>query len=207
MTHELITLIFHNEGLRSYIEVDLCARCPRQDEKGCCALYSPVFYPTDLAFLLLQKPEMVDYIFQLNHLTILDTSVTANHSIDGNSFLCAFHTRETGCVLPQELRESICRHFVCSGISWWEEESLKPWKDFFDQLADYEIELNDRIGEKLLEKGLNLRQKELRPAFFEALVPLYQEEIATPPSFFNSVPPIERIQLVRPLKYGLEWEL
>lgn len=204
---QVVNLIFHNQGLRSYIEVDLCATCPRQDEKGCCALYSPVFYPTDFAYLLLYQPELINKIFQLDHLTILDASVTANHDTDGESFLCAFHSRESGCILPQEFRESICRHFVCSGIGWWQEKSLQPWRRYFEALTDYEIELNNRISAELAELGLSLRNPDSRQAFFSALLPIYQRKIAAKPAFFHDVPKTESINLVRPLRFGKDWEL
>ena len=207
MTDQFVSLVFHNEGLRSYIEVDLCARCPRQDEKGCCAHYSPVFYPTDFAYLLLNQPQLIERIFAVEHPTILDASVTANHSIDGDSFLCAFHSKEGGCVLPQQFRESICRHFVCSGIAWWQEESLKAWKDFYDHLNDYEIELNQRITYKLMEEGLTLRNPASRTAFFEALLPIYLQEIEQRPTFFDAVPASEGFQLKKALRFGLNWEL
>jgi hypothetical protein len=93
-----INLIFHNLGLRTYIEVDLCAECPRQDDKGCCGFYSPVFYPTDLAYLYLHQPEMIEKIFSFDHLTVLDHSVTVNNVPEGDSYRCKFHSKNGGCL-------------------------------------------------------------------------------------------------------------
>ena len=202
-----ITLHFHNQGLRSYIEVDLCKEGPRQDDKGCCAHYSPVFYPTDMAHLYIHEPGLIDLIFSREHITVLDTSVTVNHSIDGDSFRCSFHSKKSGCLLPQPMRESICRHFVCPGIAWWEESKLQPWKQFFDQLQSYEIELNNRIGQTLRTRGLTLRQPELRYSFLKEASKLYLEALRHPPSFYTQVPSHEIAYLKRELKYGQEWIL
>lgn len=208
LSHEReVNLVFYNQGLRSYIEVDLCRECPRQDDKGCCAFYSPVFYPTDLAYLYIHKPETIDLIFRMEHLTILDASVTVNHSIEGKSYRCSFHSKESGCLLPQALRESICRHFVCLGIAWWEEPSLKHWKDFFDQLQAYEIDLNNQMADILLKKGMNLRKPELREEFLKNAEQLYCEALENPPSFYAMVPPSEKATLKRKLKFGEEWTL
>lgn len=204
---ENITLIFHNEGLRSYIELDLCVRCPRQDDKGCCGYYSPVFYPLDLAFLYLNKKEIIDYVFSLPNITVLDTSVTINNTIEGESYRCKFHSKETGCLLPQHLRESVCRIFVCPGVGWWEEPKLKPWENFFEQLSAYEIGVNQTLSAKLLEKGLNLRRTELREQFFTELIPLYKQEITKHPDFFSNVPKVETIQIKRPIFYKKGWIL
>lgn len=204
---ENITLIFHNEGLRSYIELDLCAKCPRQDDKGCCGYYSPVFYPLDLAFLYINKREVIDYVFTLPNITVLDTSVTINNTIEGESYRCRFHSKETGCLLPQHLRESVCRIFVCPGVGWWEEISLKRWQIFFEQLNAYEIDLNKYLSTKLLEKGLNLRRIDQREKFFAELIPLYKQEIAKSPDFFSNVPKTETINIKRPIFYKKEWTL
>ena len=202
-----ITIIFHNRGLRSYIEVDLCAECPRQDDKGCCGYYSPIFYPTDLAYLLVHQPELLDYIFSLDHLTILDASVTVNSTIEGSSYRCRFHSKETGCILTQSLRESICRHFVCSGIGWWEDEALQDWYAFFNKLTDYEIELNHRWSECLKEQGLSLRDTSLRERFFTELRRLYAQDISPPPDFITVMPREDTRTLKRSLRFGADWIL
>lgn len=202
-----INLVFHNCGLRSYIEVDLCAQCPRQDDKGCCGYYSPVFYPTDLGYLYLHRRDLLDHIFALEHLTVLDASVTVNNVIDGNSYRCKFHRKEGGCFLSQSSRESICRHFVCPGVGWWEEESLQDWQQFFARLTDYEIELNTYWADLLKKKGLTLREPDQREQIFQELGRLYQEETARPPDFIKSMPSREDRTLIRTLRFGPDWQL
>jgi hypothetical protein len=202
-----ITLVFHNHGLRSYIEVDLCAECPRQDDKGCCGYYSPVFYPTDLGYLYLNHPDLLDYIFNLEHLTILDASVTVNNVIDGTSYRCKFHRKEGGCFLSQNTRESICRHFVCPGIGWQLEESMQAWWDFFDELCNYEIQLNNRWSEGLQQEGLSLRNPRQRETIFKKFAGWYQDELSREPDFIRLTPSVERHTLHRVLSFGADWHL
>ncbi|MGI6453242.1 MAG: hypothetical protein ACOX0E_07260 [Syntrophomonadaceae bacterium] len=202
-----IQLTFHNQGLRSFIEVDLCIDCPRQDSKGCCGYYSPVFYASDFAFLLQHNRDLIEYILSLGNITILDASVTINREDDGQGFRCQFHTREKGCMLSQNLRESICRLFVCPGINWEQEPQLKHWKDFFDQLFEYEINLNNIIADSLSERNLSLRDSQRRGQFFSVLLELFKQETATPPAFFNTCRETEKYILKREIKYGVEWPL
>ncbi|NLV20444.1 MAG: hypothetical protein GXY49_00395 [Syntrophomonadaceae bacterium] len=202
-----INLIFHNLGLRTYIEVDLCAECPRQDDKGCCGHYSPVFYPTDLAYLYLHQADIIDRIFAFDHLTILDHSVTVNNVPDGDSYRCKFHSKNGGCLLEQTWRESICRHFVCPGIGWWEESVLQEWKEYMEKLTDYEIELNQRLAEALDEQGLSLRNPDQREKYFRVLIELYQKEIGQIPDFINRMPVQQSFRIVRPLHFGKDWQL
>lgn len=205
--HKEIKIVFHNQGLRSYIEVDLCSECPRQDDKGCCGYYSPVFYASDLACLLKHSPELIDYIFSIDNITVLDASVTVNSSIDGASFRCHFHSKEGGCLLNQALRESVCRHFVCPGIAWEEEDQLLPWKEFFLRLSNYEIELNNRIAAQLKEKGLTLRDKDKRKQLLAELEALFEQETKILPEFFAQVPVREEALITRPISYGKDWPL
>lgn len=202
-----IKLIFHNQGLRSYIEVDLCSQCPRQDGKGCCGFYSPIFYSSDLAYLLKNEPGLIDKILHLNNLTILDASVTINNSIDGDSYRCYFHSKDGGCLLEQHLRESICRHFVCPGIAWEQEENLRPWKEFFARLSDYEIELNNRIAVRLQKKGLTLRDTSRRKQFFKELLVIFEQETSVLPDFFSKQPVQQEAVITREIFYGEDWPL
>ena len=202
-----IEIIFHNRGLRSYIEVDLCAECPRQDDKGCCGYYSPVFYPTDLGYLYITQPDLLDHIFALEHLTILDASVTVNNVIDGDSYRCKFHRTEGGCFLSQSSRESICRHFVCPGIGWWLEEQMQNWWDFFDKLSNYEIKLNNSWAAMLSEMGLSLRNPAERGTIYRKLGRLYQEELARVPESIPQMPAIESKTLRRTIRIGADWQL
>lgn len=202
-----IHLRFHNCGLRSFIEVDLCRQCPRQDGKGCCGHYSPVFYSTDLAYLSLKRTDLIDLIFSQPHLTILDASVTVNNEIDGDSYRCRFHQRAGGCILEQENRESICRHFVCPGIGWEQEESLQPWRQFFEFLEDYEITLNQRIAERLHSEGLTLRDESNRAQYFKTLEQIYLEETCRMPRQLMDQATEAEACLTRTLSYGEDWEL
>lgn len=205
--HKDIKIVFHNQGLRSYIEVDLCRECPRQDGKGCCGFYSPVFYASDLAYLLKHKPELIDYIFSIDNITVLDASVTVNKIIDGDSYRCHFHRKDGGCMLDQDLRESVCRHFVCPGIDWEKEPKLRPWKEFFARLSDYEIELNNRMADLLQEKGLTLRNEEKRGQFLHELEALFELETAVLPEFFSQLPAKATVSLKRAITYGKDWPL
>ena len=190
-----IRLVFHNLGLRSYIELDLCTTCPRQDDKGCCAYYSPAFYPLDFGFLLNREPQMIDTLFALPHITVLDTSLTANNYPEGESYRCRFHSKETGCLLPQSLRESVCRQFVCPGVGWWEDPTLAHWNLFFTQLAEYEAACNQKLSQNLTDAGFSLRLPENRSKFWEALKPLYQEALLEHPAFFDICPQEETVIL------------
>lgn len=202
-----IHLIFHNQGLRSYIEVDLCMQCPRQDQKGCCGYYSPVFYPSDFVYWLKENPGIIDYLFSLPHLTILDASVTLNKVVDGSSYRCRFHSKDRGCLLEQQQRESICRHFVCPGIGWEREPSLEHWKLFFNSLSDYEIALNNQLADILKERVLSLRNPCQRSAIFALLPHEFARLTQNPPIFLSSCPEREEATIVRPVHYGEEWPL
>ncbi|HWP97211.1 MAG TPA: hypothetical protein VN426_10230 [Syntrophomonadaceae bacterium] len=206
MEHE-IGLIFHNRGLRSYIEVDLCRQCPRQDDKGCCGYYSPVFYLADFAYWLEKKPDLVDHLFSLPNLTVLDASVTMNSAPEGDSYRCRFHGRENGCFLTQELRESICRHFVCPGINWEVEPHLQHWRLFFEKLGEYEISLNNQMAEIFKERGLSLRDPLQRRELLGHLPGVFHDLTVNSTGFLASCPILEEAVIRRPLVYGKEWRL
>lgn len=202
-----ITLVFHNQGLRSYIEVDLCADCPRMDGKGCCGYYSPVFYPTDFAYLMHNKPDLLKKLFTLPNLTILDSSLTVNSMIDGDSYRCHFHNRQKGCILSQELRETICRHFVCPGIAWEEEPKLKAWHEFFTRLFNYEVYLNNLIADELKAKNLSLRDESKRDLFFKEISNIFTKETKNLHDFITKYPRQEKFVIKRQIKLGSEWKL
>lgn len=207
MVQTTVTLTFHNQKLRSYIEVDLCARCPRQDDKGCCGFYSPVFYPTDFVYLLENEPDLIDEIFAIHGITVLDASVTVNQRPDGDSYRCHFHRREGGCRLSQYLRESVCRHFVCPDIGWEKAPHLQHWKRFFAQLEEYEIKLNHRATEVLKKHGLSLRRPADRPQALTVLQEWFHQETQTLPGFFAELPAQETAQVLCQLRYGRDWTL
>lgn len=203
-----INLVFHRRGLRSFIEVDLCAECPRQDNKGCCGYYSPVFYPTDLFFLNQQRPELIDYIAKLPRLTILDASITVNSLPDGEGFFrCQFHSIQKGCLLPMELRESVCRHFVCPGIAWRQEDELAHWREYFDHLEDYEIRLNNSLALRLDQEGLSLRNPGDWETIFARLETMMTEILAQEDELGSHLPRQESAQIRRPIRFGSEWPL
>jgi hypothetical protein len=105
------------------------------------------------------------------------------------------------------LRESVCRHFVCPGVAWEKEDKLAHWKDFFTALADYEIELNNRIAGILKEKGLSLREEKRREEFLAELLILFEQETAITAPFLAECPPLEKFSLFRELQYGTDWPL
>lgn len=202
-----VKLTFHNNGLRSYIDVDLCSQCPRQDDKGCCGYYSPVFYPSDFAYLIRHQPELLEEILSLSQITVLDASITVNHTVEDPGYRCYFHNTEGGCRLPQLMRESVCRHFVCPGIPWEQDEKFKHWKDFFSRLSDYEIELNNKISEQLKSERLSLRNRESRPLFFKRLLEIFDQETVIIPDFIDKLNKEESLSLVCEIKYGEDWIL
>ncbi|MGE5380339.1 MAG: hypothetical protein ACM3NT_04645 [Methylocystaceae bacterium] len=200
-----IKLVFHNQGLRSYIEVDLCADCPRQDDKGCCGYYSPVFYPLDIYYLQENASQILNDIWHLPHLTVLDHSITVNSFPDPNGgYYCQFHRREGGCRLKQEWRESVCRHFVCPGINWQAEASLSDWKNFFAALEDKEIELNQIIASRLSAQGLSLRSPEQRSAWLAELKQIVPAIVKDLPV---SSPAPSTALIKRHLEYKENWPL
>ncbi len=202
-----INLTFHRQGLRSFIEVDLCAECPRQDNKGCCGFYSPVFYTTDLYFIKKQQPELIEYIANLPRLTILDASITVNSLPDDEGFRCQFHSIQKGCLLPMELRESVCRHFVCPGIAWWKEDTLIHWKEYFDLLADYEIQINSFLALSLDQKGLSLRNLEDWGKIFGHLEIMMTEISNQKEEPGGGMPRQESARIMRSICFGSEWPL
>lgn len=203
-----INLVFHRRGLRSFIEVDLCTDCPRRDNKGCCGYYSPVFYPTDLYFMSQKQPELIDYIGKLPNLTILDASITVNSLADENgSFRCQFHSTQGGCLLPMELRESVCRHFVCPGIAWQKEDKLAPWKEYFELLGNYEIELNNFLAIRLSQEKLSLRQPGDWKSIFSLLETMMIEVLACKGELGSHLPQRESARIIRPICFGSEWPL
>jgi len=206
--HTAVTLVFHKKGLRSYIEVSLCPDCPRQDDKGCCGYYSPVFYPTDLAYIAVNNRPLLDMIAAMPRLTVLDASITVNSEPEGDdSYHCQFHSREKGCLLPMDLRESVCRVFVCPGIGWWNEPSLAAWKKYFDDLNDFEIALNNDIASKLCEEGLSLRNRDNWDQVINRIVSLMDFSLFKDVPAGQELPETERITLIRPLAFGREWQL
>ncbi|MDR1160173.1 MAG: hypothetical protein LBK69_06055 [Syntrophomonadaceae bacterium] len=202
-----IKISFHNYGFRSFITINLCQECPRQDNKGCCGLYSPVFYPMDFAYWLEKNPELINFILNLPNITILDSSITVNSPRDGDSYRCPMHNFESGCLLAQKLRESICRHFVCPGVYWQDELKLSRWKDFFEQIFDYEITINNTIDARMRLENLSLRVPEQRNDCFEFMKKMVLELTASMENVFTALPQQEEFWIKRELVFGKQWLL
>lgn len=176
-----VHMIFRYRGLRSYIDLDLCARCPRLDQKGCCGHYSPVFYLLDLAYLHKYQPELLELVFSMPRLTVLDHSVTINKIPDTEGFICPMLDKSSGCRLPQSHRESVCRHFICGGVGWNKRPEMRKWADFFEQLGDLEIAINNEWAERISASGLSLRNSKDRPAIYEKAASYLEELLKNPP--------------------------
>jgi hypothetical protein len=84
---------------------------------------------------------------------------------------------------------------------------MQDWSDFFEQLSNYEIKLNNEWSSLLKEQGLTLRDPALRPHFFDELIKLYQKELKVLPGFITAMPEKESRSLTRPLRFGADWIL
>lgn len=58
------------------------------------------FYATDLVYLLHNQPQLLEEIFQMDCITVLDASVTINQQPDRDSYRCRFHSRQEGAFCP-----------------------------------------------------------------------------------------------------------
>lgn len=203
-----VTLVFHRQGLRSWIEVDLCPDCPRMDGKGCCGYYSPVFYLTDLVWISHRDPGFLDRLFDLPRLTVLDFSITVNSLPDvDDSFRCQFHSTQRGCLLPLDLRESVCRIFVCPGIAWWNDQALKDWKKYFDDLEKFEIALNNKVAQESLRHGWSLRRAEHRKNIIYLSKSLIDLNLYREVPFGLDLPRRQEAKLAIELAFGNQWPL
>ncbi len=202
-----VTLIFRKRGLRSYIDLDLCSRCPRKDMKGCCGQYSPVFYLLDLAFLYQVRPDLIELIFSMPNLTVLDQSVTINKIPDESGFICQLLDKSSGCRLPQVMRESICRHFICCGVPWQNEPGLQKWADFFEDLANFEIKTNNEWAQIIAARGLSLRNPSQQEQIMILASHLLDELWAHPPVLLSGRAEDESVELQVTINPDSEWIL
>jgi hypothetical protein len=201
----IFEIVFHNLGLRSWIECNLCWDCPRGDAKGCC-YYNPTYYPTDLAYLQAVNPEAIKAIFSLSRFTVLEKYMSADRIKDPDGdFRCPFHSLEGGCRWAPELRESVCRFYVCTGCNLWEEEGVEGWKEFFDRLETYEAEINQAISQELEAQGLNLKSDPAK--FIQRALLLFKEKWDLVPEWCREYPQQQRFILKRPISRGKEWKL
>ena len=84
---------------------------------------------------------------------------------------------------------------------------MQDWRDFFDKLSNYEIQLNNEWASILKGQGLTLRDPSLRPKFFDELKNLYQQELNRPPDFITLMPEQDSRSLTRPLSFRADWIL
>jgi hypothetical protein len=198
-------IVFHNLGLRSWIECSLCWDCPREDAKGCC-YYNPTYYPTDFAYLLANDPEAIKVIFSMPRITILEEYMSVDRLEDKDGdFRCQFHSLEGGCRWAPELRESVCRFYVCPGCSIWEEEGVGIWKEFFDRLEAYEMEVNQALSKELKARGLDMKSNPVE--YFKQLEVIFKADWSFEPDWCRAYPREQKFILKRPMRYGKEWKL
>ena len=198
-------IVFHNLGLRSWIECTLCWNCPRGDAKGCC-YYNPTYYPTDLAYLQENNPAVIQVILGMPRLTILEKYLSTDRVQDKDGdFRCPFHALEGGCRWAPDLRESVCRFYVCSGCDIWQAEGVAVWKQFCDRLESYEAEINQSICAELAARSLDLK---VDPAeFIKQAALVFKEKWDFMPEWCREYPAEERFVLSRPITPGKEWKL
>jgi hypothetical protein len=84
---------------------------------------------------------------------------------------------------------------------------MQNWRNFFDELSSYEIQLNNHWAELLKEKGLSLRNHAQRGTIFQELGRMYQEELAMAPDFIKQMPAVESNTLQRTIRLGADWQL
>jgi predicted secreted Zn-dependent protease len=106
-----------------------------------------------------------------------------------------------------ELRESVCRHFVCPGIGWWKDEKLAKWKNYFDQLADNEINLNNFIAAEMEREKLSLRNSEDWDRILVLIDHLVEEALSRMDEWDAAVPEQEAVVIKRRITYGIDWPL
>ncbi|HWJ02427.1 MAG TPA: hypothetical protein VNU93_02035 [Verrucomicrobiae bacterium] len=70
---------------------------------------------------------------------------------------CRFHAAN-GCRLHPEMRDTVCRLYVCPGIGLWREAGLLPWQNFFGALVQQEYELQELMAGQLKGEGLTLAE-------------------------------------------------
>lgn len=198
-----IKMTFYNLGLRSWIECDLCYRCPLNQSKGCCS-YNPTYHLVDLGYIGSVRPDILPVIMGKPRLVIEEFWLSVSYLEDSRvGRRCQFNT-DTGCQLPVEYRESVCRHFICPGIRLWEEESLARWAEFFQEIEATEAEFNQRLRLRLQEAGVDLRSS--FPTALDILVREYRQVLAgIEAERFGKYPSREQIVLSREIVPGEKW--
>ena len=198
-------IIFHNWGLRSWIECTLCWNCPRGDNKGCC-YYNPTFYPLDFVYIMEKKPELIEDIFSRRRITVMEKYVGVDRIEDADGdFRCQFHSLEGGCELPPDLRESVCREYVCPGCGVWEIEGAGKWKEFFERLGSFEQEINSFLSRSLELKGLTLKNN--WADFIVEAGKVFREVWPDLPYWMKEYPAEEKFVVRRAVVYGKDWKI
>jgi hypothetical protein len=198
-------VVFHNLGPRSWIECTLCWNCPREDDKGCC-YYNPTYYPLDFVYLLDSNPRLIDAIFGLPRVTVLEKYVGIDRVDDRDGdMLCQLHSRQGGCQLAADLRESVCRVYLCPGCRIWEEAGADLWKEFFNRLDAVEQEINRHLSEVLGERGLNFKTD--RREFIREAAEIYREKWSGSFDWCEGYPREQRYKLVREVDWGKDWKI
>ena len=198
-------VVFHNSGARSWVECTLCWDCPREDDKGCC-YYNPTYYPLDFVYLLENQPRLIDAIFKLPRVTVLEKYVGIDRTEDKDGdLLCQMHSRKDGCQIAADLRESVCRVYICPGCLIWEEEGADVWKEFFNRLDAVEQEINRYLSAVLGEKGLNF--KTAPREFIREAAALYLEKWQGAFDWCQEYPREQRYKLVREVDWGKDWKI
>lgn len=153
-----VDVIFHNLGLRSWIECSMCASCPDSKGKGCCC-YKPLYMPADLAYLQQNQPEVLERVLAVRPLTMMETCfLVENYQGEDGTLFCRFHSRKGGCTLEVAEREYVCRRYVCEGVPIWDIPGTGEWQRFFGELERREAELNGILEKELKEAGASLNR-------------------------------------------------
>ena len=82
---------------------------------------------------------------------------------------------------------------------------MKDWRDYFDKLTSYEIQINNQWADILKEQGLTLRDPSMRERFFDELRKLYENNKL--PDFITVMPEKDTRTLTRSVQFGLDWIL
>jgi hypothetical protein len=197
-----ITLTFHNLGLRSWIECDLCSQCPLDKEKGCCS-YSPTYHVLDIAYIGYYYPELLIQIVNGPGVLIQDMWITVNSLQDRVSGKRCRFVSHTGCLIPVKFRESVCRHFICPGIKIWEGNSLTKWQEFFQKVELTETEFNDYLRSMLKESGITLKTNFNKAV--DLLVSKYMDLIEVEQQRFVKYPSQEQVVIEREINLEEVW--
>ncbi|NPV28305.1 MAG: hypothetical protein HPY58_01345 [Firmicutes bacterium] len=191
---EAIEVTFHNAGLRSSIECNMCSRCPRDRVHGCCKI-SPVFLLTDIGFFLNNNSiGFLKSLLKSPYAEIGDNylKVKAIKGVDGRRY-CRFHHPEIGCRLPILYRNTVCRQFLCPEVSLWRDSRAKRWAAFWLRLQEEEIILNQALGRECQKNNCSLRFRQ--NACLELIKTLYRELSRNTSPLFNSYPVTEVLLL------------